>query len=37
MNNIYNKKISNKFPTKDITDDDLENKLIISTNKKKKI
>ena len=32
---IYNKNISNKNPTKDITSDDLKNKLFKSTNKKK--
>ncbi len=36
MNYLFNKNISNKDPTKDITDDDLKNKLILSTDKKKK-
>jgi 3-deoxy-7-phosphoheptulonate synthase len=34
MNKKFVKNLSNKFPSKDITDDDIENKLKIITNKK---
>lgn len=37
MINILKKNISNKFPTKDISLDDIKNKLPLSTSKKKKV
>ena len=37
MNNKFNSKLSNKEPTKDITRDDLINKLPLSTSKSKKL
>ena len=37
MTKLFKKNLSNKFPTKDITTDDIDNKLPLSTSKKKRI
>ena len=37
MTKLFKKNLSNKFPTKDITKDDIDNKLPLSTSKKKRI
>lgn len=37
MSKIFKKNLSNKFPTKDISKDDIDNKLPLSTSKKKRI